>query len=217
MRNIEKVAEDLYFVRQPFHDIFTGVVVIVGRSSVGVVDTGLETTPTDYIFPLLSDLGHKPEEITYVVNTHRDGDHIWGNKVLKEKTNAKIAVHELDADAVGMVDLRLKDGDIIKLGDRSFRIIHTPGHTAGSICLYDEENQTLLSGDSIQGRGVEEGNILIRTTKKEYVESMKKLLKLKINILVMDHPYRPFRKAILRGEKPREMILESIKIVEQRK
>jgi len=212
---VEKIAEDLYLIKQPFNETFTGVTVVLGNYNIGLVDSGLETTPKDYIFPLLLKMRRKPKDVNYVVNTHRDGDHIWGNKVIKEEAQCKIAVHELDANAVGIVDLRLKDGETIKLGDRSFRVVHTPGHTPGSICLYDERNRTLITGDSIQGCGVEEGNLLIRTSKEEYIDSMKKLLNLHIAILVMDHPYKPFAKAVLTGKEPKEMILESIKAAEQ--
>jgi len=213
MKNVEKVAEDLYLIKQPLEDIFTGVTVIIGGKSVGVVDTGLETTPTEYILPLLSGWGHAAGKIEWAVNTHSHDDHILGNRLLKEKTNAKIAVHELDAEAVGMVDLKLKDGDAIKLGERLFRIVHTPGHTAGSICLYDEKSQTLLTGDSVQGRGVEEGQVFLTATKEEYVRSMKRLLTLKISTVVLAHPYRPFRKAVVTGEEPKEIILQSIEAV----
>jgi len=210
-KEVEKVAEDVYFIKQPFEEIFTGVTVVLGKSGVGLIDSGLENTPKDYVFPFLLKMAYKPEDINIVVNTHCDGDHVWGNKLIKEKTQAKVAVHELDADAVGSVDIRLKDGENVKLGDRQFRVVHTPGHTPGSICLYDVKNQTLMTGDSVQGRGVEEGSLLIRTSKEEYTNSMKKLLKLKIAVLVMDHPYKPFAKAILTGEEPKGMIEESIK------
>ena len=214
MKEVEKVAEDLYLITQPFQGIFTGVTVVAGTNSVGIVDTGLETTPAEYILPLVSELGHRPEEINCIVNTHGHGDHIWGNKALREKTSAKIAVHELDAEGVGIVDVKLKDNDTVKLGDREFRVVHTPGHTPGSICLYDEKDQVLITGDSVQGGGVEEGNLVIRN-KQEYINSMKKLLKLEIKIMIVDHPYRPFRKAVLTGEEPRQMITESLKAVEQ--
>ena len=212
---VERIADDLYFIRQPFHGVFTGVTVVLGKSSVGLVDSGLETTPADYVFPLLRELGRKPEDIACVVNTHRDGDHVLGNKVIKEKTGARIAVHELDAAAVETADLRLKDGETVELGDGSFRVVHTPGHTSGSICLYDARNRTLISGDSIQGRGVEEGKLLIRTSHAEYIESMRKLLKIEIAILIVDHPYRPYAKGVLTGDEPKAMILASVEAAER--
>jgi glyoxylase-like metal-dependent hydrolase (beta-lactamase superfamily II) len=48
-------------------------------------------------------------------------------------------------EATGFVD----EGDVIDLGDRSFVVLHTPGHTAGSICLLDDANGTIFSGDAI--------------------------------------------------------------------
>jgi len=42
----------------------------------------------------------------------------------------------------------LQDGDVVDLGDRAFAVLHTPGHTAGSICLWDPETETLFSGDA---------------------------------------------------------------------
>ena len=43
----------------------------------------------------------------------------------------------------------LEDGDVIELGDRAFTVLHTPGHTAGSICLWNETNGALFTGDAI--------------------------------------------------------------------
>jgi glyoxylase-like metal-dependent hydrolase (beta-lactamase superfamily II) len=43
----------------------------------------------------------------------------------------------------------LDEGDVVDLGDRSFMVLHTPGHTAGSICLWDEANGALFSGDAV--------------------------------------------------------------------
>jgi glyoxylase-like metal-dependent hydrolase (beta-lactamase superfamily II) len=47
------------------------------------------------------------------------------------------------------VDVKLKDGDIIEIGQREFKVMNTPGHTAGSICLYDENSGILFSGDTV--------------------------------------------------------------------
>jgi glyoxylase-like metal-dependent hydrolase (beta-lactamase superfamily II) len=43
----------------------------------------------------------------------------------------------------------LAEGDVVDLGDRAFTVLHTPGHTAGSICLWDDANRTLFSGDAV--------------------------------------------------------------------
>ena len=43
----------------------------------------------------------------------------------------------------------LDEGDVVDLGDRMFAVLHTPGHTAGSLCLWDEAHGALFSGDAI--------------------------------------------------------------------
>jgi len=212
MSNVERVADDLYLIQQSIREGWTVCsTVLLGSDRIGLVDTGFEDTPVNLIFPAILKLGRKPEEIDCVVNTHRDGDHVLGNKVVKEKTNAQIAIHELEAEAVETADIRLKDGDTVELGDRRFTVVHTPGHRPGTICLYDQENRTLITGDSVCG----DRKDLIRMDKKIYISSLKRLLDLDIEIMVMSHPFQPLGKSILTGEEPKKMIKESIKIAEE--
>ena len=211
MDNVERVADDLYFVKYVHREgTFVGITVVLGRDAIGLVDTGFERTIVDNLFPFLQEMGRSPDEITFVVNTHRDGDHIQGNPVLKEKTKAKIAVHELDADAVGDVDVRLKDGDRVELGDRTFEVVHAPGHTPGNICLYQPEEKLLIVGDTLCGDRVN----LIRMGKDLYINSIKRLLDLDVNLLIQSHPRKPIEKGVLVGEEPKQMMLASISLAE---
>jgi len=214
MKGVQKVADDLYFVKQPIREgWFCGAIIISGTGRIGLVDTGFENTPVDYIFPLVDELGRRPEEIDYVVNTHRDGDHVLGNKVIKERTKANIAIHELEADAVDTADIKLRDGDLVELGDRTFEVIHTPGHRPGSICLYDEKSYTLITGDSVCGDRTD----LIRMDKEIYISSLKKLLDLDTRVMIMSHPFKPLGKSILVGNEAKEMIHASIDIARKLK
>jgi len=105
-------------------------------------------------------------EIKYIVLTHCHGDHISGATQLKEKLGGQILIHIDDyeglknpdvnlADYIGLgeikieADSRLHDGDLIHLGNLQFKVIHTPGHTKGSISLYCEEKHMLFSGDTM--------------------------------------------------------------------
>jgi hydroxyacylglutathione hydrolase len=90
--------------------------------------------------------------IVLIVNTHGHGDHTAGNAGLKALTGAQIVIHELDADGYPSADRRLSDETSLQLGDISFDVLHTPGHTPGGICLYAEGHlftgDTLFVGDS---------------------------------------------------------------------
>ncbi|RLC49841.1 MAG: MBL fold metallo-hydrolase [Candidatus Cloacimonadota bacterium] len=102
--------------------------------------------------------------LKYIVNTHGHGDHIGGNKFLKENTQAKLAIHELDASMLNdpnqnlsthwgaqlvsaSADIKLKDGDSLQLGNKKIAVIHTPGHSRGGICLLVED--LLFCGDTL--------------------------------------------------------------------
>ncbi len=212
MDNVERVADDLYLVKYIHREgTFVGITVVLGRNAIGLVDTGFERTIVDNLFPFLQEVGRSPDEITFVVNTHRDGDHIQGNHVLKEKTKAKIAVHELDADAVEGVDVKLHDGDRVELGDRTFEVVHAPGHTPGNICLYQPEEKLLIVGDTLCGDRVN----LIRMGKDLYIKSIKRLLDLDVNLLIQSHPRKPIEKGVLVGEEPKQMMLASISLAEK--
>ena len=93
------------------------------------------------------------------------------------------------------------------MGDRRFEVIHAPGHTPGNICLYQKENQLLITGDTLCGEAVN----LIRMDKDIYINSIKKLLQLDVKLLIQSHPHEPFRKAILVGEETKEGMRASIK------
>lgn len=91
-------------------------------------------------------------DIIYIVNTHGHGDHTAGNAGLKSLTRAKVLIHKLDADKYPQADEFFSDEKHLQVGEISFEVIHTPGHTPGGICLYAEGNlftgDTLFVGDS---------------------------------------------------------------------
>ena len=159
-----------------------------------LVDTGAGQNK-DYLFSKLRENGVEPEDIEFIVNTHCHFDHIGGNCFFP---NAKIAVHRLDAismrneDTLGTsmsafgnkdnnrVDIELEDGDEIA----GFKVIHTPGHTAGGICLWDGEN--LISGDTIfAGGGV--GRMDIGGSYEDMKKSVSRLTELDVKNIYPGH------------------------------
>jgi glyoxylase-like metal-dependent hydrolase (beta-lactamase superfamily II) len=212
MSSVEKVFDDIYVIRQNMRPgWFFNVTVIFGEDSIGVIDTGFENTPVDYVFPLILDHGRELDEVNLIVNTHRDGDHVRGNDVMKENTAAPVAIHELEMEAVPSADRKLREGESMHLGDRRFTVIHTPGHRPGSICLYDPDNKVLITGDSVCG----EREDLIRMEKDIYIRSMRKLLKYDVDTMIMSHPFQPAGKDILVGKEIKNMIEASISVAEK--
>ena len=108
--------------------------------------------PGDDIDQILAAAEKEGLEIVTIVNTHGHGDHTAGNANLKELTGARIFIHVLDADNYPEADVLLNEEKTLQLGDITFDIIHTPGHTPGGICLFAQGNlftgDTLFVGDS---------------------------------------------------------------------
>jgi glyoxylase-like metal-dependent hydrolase (beta-lactamase superfamily II) len=84
----------------------------------------------------------------YILITHSHFDHTGALKELKQKLNIPIAAHEADADRIPLTpDLLLQDGDCISFGDVNLKVLHTPGHTPGSLCFLT--GKYLISGDTL--------------------------------------------------------------------
>jgi len=112
---------------------------------------GLFIDPSDDHDLLLKEAQSLGLSIKYIVNTHYHIDHSMGNREMVRRTGAKVVIHK--ADAEGLVetdrnilemfgaetpppaDILVSDGDLIKVGNVALKVIHTPGHTPGGMCL----------------------------------------------------------------------------------
>jgi hydroxyacylglutathione hydrolase len=88
-----------------------------------------------------------------ILNTHHHGDHIAGNKALKEVYGCTIYGPEAEKDKIDGLDHLLKEGDRIEIGNVKAHVIETPGHTLGHICFYVEELRALFAGDTLFSLG----------------------------------------------------------------
>ncbi len=209
---VETFSDDLYIVKQDMRPgWFCTVLVLFGKENIGIIDTGYENTPEEYVFPLIKEKGRSLDEINLVVNTHRDGDHIRGNQAFRDGTKATITAHELEKEGISVLDTTYTGGDILEIGDRKFKVIHTPGHRPGAVCLLDENDKLLVTGDSVCG----EREDLVRMDPNIYIESLKGLLNLDVETMIMSHPFQPAGKHILKEKEIPKMIKASIKIAEK--
>lgn len=127
--------------------------------------------------------------------THRHYEHAGGARLVKEATGAQVAAGAGDADAIeaefggdaGMVDLPLRGGEGFNLAGRRVRAIASPGHTAGTVCYFLEDEGILFTGDHIMGRGT----VVVRTDEggsmSQHIDSLRALLDLDLKVILSGH------------------------------
>ena len=108
-----------------------------------LVDVGQDQAILESIALAPTGVGKRPVE--QVVLTHSHSDHCALLSRIREAFRPTVFAF---SPGVGGVDRLLRDGDVIRMGDRDFEVIHTPGHSSDSICLYNEAEGVLFAGDS---------------------------------------------------------------------
>ena len=86
--------------------------------------------------------------ISMIINTHGHIDHVEANQYLKEKYSVPILIHSKDAEAFNIeCDRTIEDGEVIEYLTTRLKVLHTPGHTMGSVCLLADGY--MLTGDTL--------------------------------------------------------------------
>jgi len=142
-----------------------------------LIDTGRDPNIIEKINNAATGVGkHKLDQ---AILTHSHYDHAGMVKEIKREFNSKILAYS--KNQVG-IDKTLHDGEVLKMGDVYFEVIHMPGHSTDSICLYSRESKVLFAGDS---------PLIIRTEEccyeYEFVFVLKRLVSLPIDIIYFGH------------------------------
>jgi hydroxyacylglutathione hydrolase len=196
------------------HEINTRVsnCYLVVEDDIMLIDTGMPGNSSKIIDYLQEKVKRNPHDIKTIAITHHHFDHVGSLDKIKKITGASVAIHHADAiylleneNQTGPVfmramvnlikliyrtetvkaDILLKDGD--QIGD--YQVIHTPGHTPGSICLYNPQNKVIFVGDNLR---YSEGKIKGPSSRLlpepgKFKESMKKLANLDIEVILSGH------------------------------
>jgi glyoxylase-like metal-dependent hydrolase (beta-lactamase superfamily II) len=143
--------------------------------------------PGDDIDEIQRVLARHNLRVTAIVITHAHIDHIGGAQKLKAATGAPVHMNardrelydHIDVQAAWLgvpvpekagIDLEARDGDSLKLGAADFHVMHTPGHTQGSICLWIPSESKLIAGDTLFRESIGrtdlpggDGNMILRS------------------------------------------------------
>lgn len=114
-----------------------------------------------------------PEQLWLLINTHYHSDHVGGNFRLQARSHVPIAAHRWEGQLINNrnpeacsalflrhlvepyhVDMLLEEGEELVLGKCMLRVLHTPGHTLGHICLYLPQDKILICGDAVHSDDV---------------------------------------------------------------
>lgn len=149
---------DIEQIKVGFMDVFCYLIACPRSKEALVIDPAGDE---EKVFARIEERGLA---LKYIVNTHGHPDHTCGNAKMKKLSGARIVMHEKDnqvfSSAEGLqmarqwgftpsppADVTVKDGDEIVVGDVTLKVLHTPGHSPGGICLLGDGN--LFTGDTL--------------------------------------------------------------------
>jgi hydroxyacylglutathione hydrolase len=179
---------------------FDGNVYLILDKKPILVDAGMMAGPTLKNIKKFID----PAEIEMIVLTHCHHDHSGAAPALKEATGARLLLSEKELGAVGdelasvaylfgqqapeyKVDETLKEGMVLDIGEWKLQVMETPGHSPGCICLYEEKEKVLFSGDTV----FPDGNIgrtdMFGGDTAELVRSIERLTQLDVSHMYPGH------------------------------
>lgn len=174
-------------------DRFVYVYVVLGDREVWLVDSGVAGTETR-IASYLREIGRSPDEVTSLVLTHSHPDHVGAAAAIQRATGCQVLVHQAERAWVEDVDRQKRErpvpgfdelvagsahvaqtfdnGDRLTLDDGlTLEVLHTPGHSAGSVSFRIDSERILISGDAV----ISPGDLPIYDDYRQCIASIERL------------------------------------------
>jgi glyoxylase-like metal-dependent hydrolase (beta-lactamase superfamily II) len=191
--------------------------ILIAEEELTLIDTGFRGS-SHRISSFIHSLGRSVEEISLIIITHNHLDHAGGLAELKKLTPAKVAAHKADLSdseqqlpyrstvrrllhlppfsilrplvyaRLDDIDIKLEGGEVLSpLG--GLKVIHTPGHTPGSISLFSPQKRLLIVGDALNNRRrhLHFPPRMVSTDLAQAIDSVKRMAQLDFDILYCGH------------------------------
>jgi len=178
------------------------VYLIKGLAKNLLIDTGTASN-VENLNHCLGEVGLKPRDINLIILTHEHFDHIGASPFFYE--TAVIAAHSLAANKIELqdefvmmrkyldqsatafrADIWLQADSLLDFGNYRIRVIYTPGHCSGCICLYEPDHRLLFTGDTVLAGGTLSG-ILGSGNVSDYINSLQRLSTLRVEEFYPGH------------------------------
>ena len=188
--HFEKVIDGIYRLKVPFDTVYTSVFLVTSGSGAVLVDCVTTDSDVDgYILPALADMGYKITDVKAIVITHNHGDHAGGlSRILHHAPNIEVI-----REACTLFD--------------GLEVYPLYGHANEMIGLFDARTGTLISGDGLQGAGVDKYRAYAEN-KVAYYETLERIKQdERVENLVFSHAYEPWFEYHVLG---RDAVLEAI-------
>lgn len=189
------------------------VYLVIGDNFKVMIDTGIVTRFNSLNYLLTTEIGITIEDINWIINTHEHFDHISTNcyfscPIAAHRASAvkiksadelitKAKLHSVNMDAF-KVDIWLENDVVFDIGNMALKVIYTPGHTSGSICLYEPTKHVIFTGDTLFKSGA--SNIYESGSVAELIASLKLLNSLRIRNVYPGHGVCLFDEQEVRSE-----------------
>jgi len=213
--NIQEILNDFFFIQRGYlngnHFVYRGDPPIL-------IDTGY-VADLNETENLIAALGVDLTHIGLIINTHCHCDHIGGNRHIQDMSGCETALHSIGKHFIDIRDdwstwsryynqeaeffqatYGLEDGEIVDIGPYRFEILHTPGHSADGIVLFNRQEKVLLSSDTLWENDVAAVTERIEGSRTvfSFIESLNSLQGLDVREVYPGHgrPFNDFAGAV---------------------